>query len=145
MIVKGPMYCHTRTDCVGGLERRYGIVFEGYSQTKPYAPSRPLYKALKKGDANAVMLVVTDGRLLGKNWLALLEDDENRLPAANAFWMTRQDVIDEAGPDYEKAILAAQKGLTVEVMRKLNAKVELEEEAPSKVAAEYLRSIGLKG
>ena len=146
MTVEGPLYCHTRSDCVGGLERRYGIFFnKGFIQTKPGASSLPLYKALKDGEADAVMLVATDGRLVGKNWLTLLEDDEHRLPAANVFWMTRQNVIDEAGPDYEKAILAAQTGLTVEVMRKLNAKVELEEEQPAKVAAEYLKSIGLKG
>jgi glycine betaine/choline ABC-type transport system substrate-binding protein len=146
MSVKGPPYCHTRTDCVGGLERRYGIVFGGgFTQTKSIRSSGPLYKALKKGEVDAVMLSAIDGRLLGKDWLTLLEDDENRLPAANVFWMTSQDVVDEAGPDYEKAILAAQKGLTVEVMRKLNAKVELEEEPPAKVAAEYLKSIGLKG
>jgi glycine betaine/choline ABC-type transport system substrate-binding protein len=141
MTVKGQYYCHTRTDCAGGLERRYGIVFEQFTSIKWGASPSRLYKALKDEDVDAVMLVTTDGRLLGKNWLVLLEDDEHRLPAANVFWMTRQDVIDEAGPGYEKAILAAQKGLNLQVMRELNAKVELEEEPPAKVAAEYLKSI----
>lgn len=135
--------CHGRSACLEGFERYYGIAFESFVGISPLEPSPGPYKALKTGETDAVMLVTTEGQLARKgDWLVLLEDEEHRLPAANAFWMTSQDVIDEAGLGYEKAILAAQKGLTVEVMRELNAKVELEGKAPAKVAAEYLKSVG---
>lgn len=139
MSVEGEYYCSARADCLGGLDRKYGIVFGAFTANEP--PAR-LYKALRRDDTDAVMLVTTEGRLARKrDWLVLLEDNEHRLPAANAFWLTREEVIDEAGPDYEKAILEAQKGLTLEVMRELNAKVELDGEPPAKVAAAYLKSI----
>ncbi|HEY5815832.1 MAG TPA: glycine betaine ABC transporter substrate-binding protein [Solirubrobacterales bacterium] len=139
LVIERELYCHGRANCLGGLERTYGIVFKEFFGISLREPSSLLYKALRGGEADAVMLITTEGQLArNRKWLVLLEDDERRLPAANAFWMTSQDVIDEAGPDYEKAILDAQKGLTLEVMRELDAAVELEGKPPAKVAAEYL-------
>lgn len=134
-------YCHGRA-CLGGLERAYGIVFEVFSTAEP---PPVLYKTLRTGAADAAVVTATEGRLARKkNWLVLLEDDRHRMPAANALWVTSQDVIDEAGPNYERAILAAQKSLTLKIMRELNAAVELEGKPPAKVAAEYLKSIHFK-
>jgi osmoprotectant transport system substrate-binding protein len=138
--VQGEYYCRARADCLAGLERRYGIAFESFVAAESFPR---LYRALRRREADAVMLVTTEGRLARKpDWLVLLEDDRHRLPAANVFWLTRQDVIDEAGPDYERAILAAQKGLTLREMRRLNAAVELDGRSPAAVAAEYMKSIG---
>lgn len=140
------LYCYGRGRCLSAFERGYGVKFAGYSGVHLQEPSSVLYKALRTGETDAVLVVNTDGRLAGKkNWLAVLEDDQHRLPAANALWITSQNVVDEAGPDYEKAILAAQKGLTLQVMRELDAAVELEGKQPAKVAGEYLKSIGYKG
>lgn len=139
--IERELYCHGPGHCLNVLKRRYGVVFKSFFGIFLREPSALLYKALKTGEADAAILVTTEGELArGKGWLALLEDDEHRLPAANAFWMTSKKVIDEAGPDYERAILAAQKGLTLKVMRKLDAEVELEGKSPSEVAARYLRS-----
>lgn len=131
--------CYAPVGCLGDFQSKYGIEFGTYSVIE----STPrLYKALRAGRTGAALLYATDGHLaVGKDWLVLLEDDDHRLAAANAFWLTSQDVVEEAGPDYEKAILKAQKGLTLEIMRKLNAKVELDGEPPGKVAAEYLKSL----
>jgi glycine betaine/choline ABC-type transport system substrate-binding protein len=145
-VIEWERYCHGRANCLGGLERHYGIVFEAYSAIAFFEPSSLAYKALRTGEADAAVLINTQGRIArAKSWLVLLEDDEHRLPAANAFWLTSQDVVDEAGPDYEKTIVAAQKGLTTKVMRELNAEVELEGKAPGEVAAEYLKSIHFRG
>jgi osmoprotectant transport system substrate-binding protein len=134
------LYCHGPAFCLAGLEESYGIVFETFSGISLGKPSMVLYKALREGKADAVMLVTTDGELARrKDWLTLLEDDRNRLPAANAFWMTSEDVVDEAGPDYERAILAAQRSLTLKAIRELDAEVELEGKPPREVAAEYLK------
>ncbi len=138
--VEGEYFCYCYgVECLSSLERSYGVGFEAASRVKP--PQR-LYRELRVGKADAAIVVITEGRLAHKkNWLVLLEDDQHRLPAANAFWLTSQDVIDEAGPDYEKAIVGAQKGLTLKVMRELDAKVELEGKPPTKVAAEYVASL----
>jgi glycine betaine/choline ABC-type transport system substrate-binding protein len=130
-------YCNGRK-CLSSLESRYGIVFEGFFVME--SPPR-LSKALETGEIDAAVFFTTEGALAHRqDRLVLLEDEEHRLPASNAFWLTSQDVIDEAGPDYERTILAAQKGLTLAVMRRLDAEVELKGRSPGEVAAEYLRS-----
>jgi osmoprotectant transport system substrate-binding protein len=143
-VAGGEYYCYCfGRNCLASLEVRYGVVFGGFSVTQ--SPGR-LTKDLKGSEIDAAMFFTTDGRLAHrKEWLVLLEDEEGRLPASNAFWLTSQDVIDEAGPDYEKAIFKAQEGLTLEVMRELDAKVELEGQSPGKVAAEYLQTIDFRG
>jgi osmoprotectant transport system substrate-binding protein len=143
-VTERELYCHGRANCLGDLERKYGIVFEAFLGISLSEPSSQPYEALSHGETDAVMLITTEGRLARrKDWLVLLEDDEHRLPAANALWVTRQDVIDEAGPRYEGAIIDAQKGLTLEVIRELNAEVELDKRSAADVAADYLQSIEL--
>jgi osmoprotectant transport system substrate-binding protein len=142
MTLMGDSYCEHRADCFGGLANRYGITFETYSRVEP--PLR--YEVLEDGKTDASMLFTTDGRLVGKkSKFVVLEDDKHLLPAANTLWVTSKAVADEAGPDYEKAILDIQKGLTLKVMRQLDAKVELEKVPAAKVADEYLKSIHFTG
>jgi glycine betaine/choline ABC-type transport system substrate-binding protein len=142
MTIKAGDFCRFLTDCLPGLERFYGIFFESFSSIEP----TQRYEVLENGEADASMLLSTEGRLAGKNSkFAILEDDKHRLPAGNVIWVTKADVAEEAGPRYEKAIVAAQKGLTLKVMQALDAKVKLDKQSPAKVAAEYLKSIGYKG
>ena len=138
MTFKAGESCHIYFDCLGGLESVYGISFETFSAIEPALR----YKVLETGEADASILLTTEGRLAGpKSKFVILEDDKHWLPAGNALWVTTKDVVDEAGPDYEKAIVNAQKGLTLKVMQELDAKVKLEGKPPAKVAAEYLKSI----
>jgi osmoprotectant transport system substrate-binding protein len=138
-VVEGEYFCYCHGPvCLESLEREYGIAFEAFSVAEP---QRRLYKTLRKGEADAAVVLTSEGRLARSRWFVLLEDDQHRLPASNALWLTSQKVIDEAGPDYERAIIAAQKGLTLDVMRELNAGIELEGKTPGEVAAKYLESI----
>ena len=95
--------------------------------------------------SDASILFNTDGRLATeKGKFVILEDDKNIFPASNFVWVTSPEVVEEAGPDYEKTIVEAQKGLTLTTMRKLNAEME-RGKAPAEVAAGYLESIGYSG
>ncbi len=126
--------------CLVSFERAYGITFEGFSAVDDVGS---LYKALRSGKTDAIVLTNTDGRLASeKRWLVLLEDEQHRMAAGNVFWMTNEDAIDEAGPDYEEAIVDAQDELTLDVIRELTAQVELEGKSPVKVVAVYLKSAG---
>lgn len=154
MTIKAPTYCHLSPECLGVIERHYGTAFEAVSyeanQSVALTWWRPepdyRYEVLEDGESDASMLFNTDGRLATeKNKFVILEDDKHASPAGNVIWVTSSEVIDEAGPDYEKAIVDAQKGLTLETMRELNAKVELEKQPPAKVAAGYLKSIHYTG
>jgi glycine betaine/choline ABC-type transport system substrate-binding protein len=132
-------FCRFLTDCLVGIERFYGISFGSYAGIEP----AQRYEVLENGEAEASMLLSTEGRLAGKkSRFVILADDKRRLPAGNVFWLTTTDLAEEAGPEYEKAIVEAQKGLTLKAMQRLDAEVNLEEKSPTEVAAKYLKSIG---
>jgi glycine betaine/choline ABC-type transport system substrate-binding protein len=142
MTVKADDFCNFLTDCLPGFQRFYGISFESFTAIEPVLR----YKVLETGEADASIVLSTEGRLAGKNSkFVILEDDKHRLPAGHVFWLTTTDLAEELGPRYEKTIVTAQKGLTLEVMQELNATVKLKKQPPAKVAAEYLKSIGYKG
>jgi osmoprotectant transport system substrate-binding protein len=154
MTIKAPTYCHVSLDCLGGIEWHYNTAFEAVSyESKPsfalvwWRPEPNYrYQVLENGESDASMLFNTDGRLaLEKDKFVILGDDKHAFPAGNVVWVTSPKVIEEAGPDYEKAIVRAQKGLTLKTMQELNAKVQIEKKPAAKVAAEYLKSIHYSG
>jgi len=154
MTLKGPTYCHLSVECLGGIERYYDTAFESISYERALTPELTWwrtepdwrYEVLEDGESDASILFNTDGRLATeRDRFVILEDDRHIFPASNVVWVTSPEVIDEAGPDYEKAIVDAQKGLTLKVIRELNAKLELEKKPAAKVAAAYLKSIHYTG
>jgi glycine betaine/choline ABC-type transport system substrate-binding protein len=134
----GGKYCLFAAKCVGGLRSLYGMSFESFTGAEP----KERFEALESGKADVAMLPNTEVRFArGQDKFVQLEDDKQLLPAGDALWVTTLDVADEAGPDYERAILAAQRGLTLEVMQRLHAEVQLDRKPLRKVAARYLRSL----
>lgn len=149
LTVIGPTYCHVSVECVGGIEAYYGTSFEWITYETALTPEltwwRPepeyRYEVLEKRTADASILYNTDGRLATEaDKYVALEDDKHVFPASNVVWITSPDVVDEAGPNYEQAIVDAQKGLTLPVIRRLNAEMEAGK-TPAEVASEYLKSI----
>lgn len=142
-VIEGEYFCYCHgPPCLASLERVYGFGFGGFDTVEP--PAR-LYRALRSGAADAGVVLSTEGQLARHHRrLVLLEDKQQRLPASNALWVTSRRAIDQAGPEYERTIMAAQKSLSLRTMRRLNAEVELEGRKPGEVAAEYLKSIGFE-
>jgi osmoprotectant transport system substrate-binding protein len=141
MTLEGPLACHLRLDCLGGIEAFYRTSFEGFSEGQ----FTQRYKILEDGKADASMLYTTDGQLAAERGkFVILADDKHVYPAGNAVFVTTRKAVEEAGPDYEKAIVAAQKGLTLPVMQRLDARVELEKQTPREAAAAYLSAPGHK-
>jgi osmoprotectant transport system substrate-binding protein len=144
LTIAGVAGCHERINCVEGLERLYRLRFSGFIY-KFGTPTEP-FRALETKFADLAMLPSTDGRLATeKGRFATLEEDRHLFPAGNAIFVTTQKAVEEAGPGYEEAIVAAQKGLTLPVMQELDARVELEKKHPAEVAAGYLESAGRSG
>lgn len=154
MTIHAETYCHVSLDCLGGIEQYYGTAFESVS----YEPSITAdlrfsrlepnlrYEVLENGEFDASMLFTTEGRLVAeKDKFVILEDDKHVFPAGNPIWVTSPEVIEEAGPEYERTIVRVQKGLTLPVMQKLDARVELEKQSPAKAAAAYLEEAGYTG
>ncbi len=145
LTIAGVTGCHERVNCVEGLELRYGLRFAGFIYRFSGPPTEP-FRALETGFSDLAMLPSTDGRLATeKGEFATLEEDRHLFPAGNAILVTTQKLVEEAGPEYEEAIVAAQRGLTLPVMQGLDAKVELEKRTPAEVAAEYLKRSGRGG
>jgi osmoprotectant transport system substrate-binding protein len=135
----GSPECRQRIDCLAGLEKLYGLKFK---QFKPVDISLR-YTVLDKGQADLSILFTTDPQLSAdKNKYVILEDDKKVFPAGNVIFVTKKKVAEEAGPDYEKTILDVQKGLTLEVVQELDARVELEKQTPKEAAAAYLEAAG---
>jgi osmoprotectant transport system substrate-binding protein len=135
----GSPECRQRIDCLAGLEKLYGLKFKEF---KPVDISLR-YTVLEKGQADLSILFTTDPQLSAeKEKFVILEDDKKVFPAGNVIFLTKKKTAEEAGPDYEKTILNVQKGLTLEVMQELDARVELEKQTPKEAAAAYLEAAG---
>lgn len=135
----GAPECRQRIDCLAGLEKLYGLKFKEF---KPVDISLR-YKVLEQGQADLSILFTTDPQLAAEsNKFVILEDDKEVFPAGNIIFVTSKKVAEKAGPDYEKTILNVQKGLTLEVMQELDARVELEKQTPKEAAAAYLEAAG---
>jgi glycine betaine/choline ABC-type transport system substrate-binding protein len=142
MTLLGPTDCHFKFDCLAGIERYYDIYFKGIHYTYTQRDVDRRYEVLENGEFDAVILNSTEGRLhRDKDKFVLLEDDKQAFPAGNAIFVTSPKVIEKAGPELREAIVDAQEGLTLPVMRELNAEVELEGKDPAEVAASYLKRV----
>ncbi|MGN6275005.1 MAG: ABC transporter substrate-binding protein [Solirubrobacterales bacterium] len=138
----GSPECRQRIDCLAGLEKLYGLKFKSFTPVDIGLR----YTVLEKGQADLSILFTTDPQLSAeKEKFVILEDDKHVFPAGNVIFVTTQKIAEEAGPDYEKTILQAQKGLTLKVMQELDARVELEKETPKAAAKAYLESAELIG
>ena len=151
MTIGSPTYCNISTECLTGIEVHYNTAFEAvvfepaFSIELTWWRAEPdyRYEVLEDGITDASILYNTDGRLATEaSKFVILEEDKDIFPASNFVWVTSEEVIEEAGPGYEKAIVEAQKGLTLPVIRRLNAEME-KGNPPAAVAAKYLRSIGI--
>lgn len=137
LTITGVAGCHESVNCVEGLERLYGLPFAGFIY-RTWEEPEP-FEALRTEFTDLAMVPNTDGRLAAeKDTFVSLEEDEHLFPAGNAIFVTTPQLVKEAGPDLEEAIVEAQKDLTLTTMQELDAQVEIEELDPADVAAEYL-------
>ncbi len=142
MTLYGSPECRQRIDCLAGLEKFYGLKFKSFNPVDIGLR----YKVLENGQADLSILFTTDPQLAAESdKFVILEDDKEVFPAGNVIFVSKQSTAEEAGPDYEATIVEVQKGLTLEVMQELDARVELEKQTPAEAAAAYLKSAGYVG
>ena len=96
-----------------------------------------VYTALKNGQVFAGLVYTTDGRLSAFN-LKLLDDDLHYFPDYTAAPVVSKAYLDKH-PDLEGLLKPLADLFDDETMRQLNARVDVDHESPSKVAAEFLR------
>jgi len=101
-----------------------------------------MYKALDQGQVTMIAANATDGPLTAHDW-TVLKDDKNAFASYQACIMVRKD--SEADEPRLKPTLEELSGkFTNEVMRKLNAAVDVDHRAIGDVAAQFLSDAGMK-
>ena len=138
LVLAGSPECRQRVDCLVGLEQNYGLDFEKFTPVDIGLR----YEVLDEGDADLSILFTTDAQLANSDKYTILEDDKGVLPAGNVLFVARQQAVTEAGPDFGETVENVQRGLTLEVMQELNARVDIDREQPADVAEAYLRESG---
>ncbi|MEW9681672.1 glycine betaine ABC transporter substrate-binding protein [Pseudomonas sp. TE50-2] len=96
-----------------------------------------VYTAMRNNQVFAGLVYTTDGRLSAFD-LKLLEDDKHYFPDYTAAPVLRQAVLD-AHPRLATLLKPLAEQLDDETMRQLNAKVDVEHQSPTVVAAAFLR------
>jgi osmoprotectant transport system substrate-binding protein len=101
-----------------------------------------LYKALDQGQVTMIAANATDGPLAAHDWTTL-EDDRKVFGSYQACVMVRQSLL-AANPQLKPALDELSGKFTNEIMRKLDADVDVNHRRVSDVAAEFLTRAGLK-
>jgi osmoprotectant transport system substrate-binding protein len=135
----GSPECRQRPDCLVGLEDGYGLEFKSFTPVDIALR----YEVLDKDQADLSILFTSDAQLFtDPDKYTILEDDQGIFPAGNPLFVARQEIVDEAGPDFGEVIEQVQGNLSLQVVQELNARVDIDKEKPADVAADYLKSSG---
>ncbi|MFB4266085.1 glycine betaine ABC transporter substrate-binding protein [Nonomuraea sp. GTA35] len=131
-----------RDDGFLGMLRGYGLT---YGEEVPRGNVRRLsvgvlYNSVASGQCTLGMVTTTDGRIKALD-LVLLEDDRHFFPLYNAAVTLRRPVAD-AHPEIARIFAPISARLTDDVMRALNAQVDVDGDVPVLVARDWLRSQG---
>jgi osmoprotectant transport system substrate-binding protein len=101
----------------------------------------PIYQGVLQGEGEVGVGFTTDGQLASDE-LAVMEDPKSIWPFYYPAPVVRSDVL-EKNPKMEQVLNSVSETLDAETMRELNAQVDIEQEDPDEVAAEYLEEQGL--
>src|SRR5215207_517935 len=134
----GSPECRKRGDCLVGLRDNYGLHFKRFT---PVGIGRR-YDVMDTGTADLSILFTTDPQLFVSDNYVILDDDKDVLPPGNVLFVARKETADEAGPDLRDVVESVQKELTLEVMQKLNARVDVDGRKPAEAARTYLKEFG---
>ncbi|AZE46602.1 Glycine betaine-binding protein [Pseudomonas chlororaphis] len=124
-----------RSDGLQGMVKLYGMDLTRKNIRQMDAGL--VYTALRNGQVFAGLVYTTDGRLNAFN-LKLLDDDLHYFPDYTAAPVVRQAYLD-AHPQLAADLKPLAELFDDETMRQLNARVDVDHESPSAVAADFLR------
>jgi osmoprotectant transport system substrate-binding protein len=140
LVFGGPPECPGRPYCLPGLRRAYGVRFRGFI---PLDAGGPLtLQALEAGYINAALLFSTNPSIRARH-LVVLADDRGLQPAENITPLIRRDVVVRYGAGLVALLNRVSADLDTGSLRAMDALVQLDRQAPHRVAANWLRTQGL--
>jgi osmoprotectant transport system substrate-binding protein len=101
----------------------------------------PIYQGVLQGEGDAGVGFTTDSQLASDE-LVVMEDPKSIWPFYYPAPVVRSDVL-EQNPKMEGVLNSVSESLDAETMRQLNAQVDIEQEDPDEVAAEFLQEKGI--
>ena len=135
------VYARRPGDGLFPLLRRYGLRLAEPPMLLDNPGER--YEAVLSGRADVAVAYATDGALAGRR-LRVLEDPLDFFPPYRAGVIARPEAVADF-PRLEKMVAQLRDRVDTATMRGLNARVQLEGQAPAAVAADFLRTAGLLG
>ena len=126
-----------REDGYDALSKAYGMKFGSTMQMDIGLK----YDALEQGQADAIVIFTTDGKLSKAN-ATVLEDDRHFFPSYECGNVVREEVL-QAHPELRDVLEKLDGTITETDMAQMNYEVEEEGKDPEDVASTYLRSKGL--
>jgi glycine betaine/choline ABC-type transport system substrate-binding protein len=132
--ISGFPECRQRTDCLLGLENVYNF-------TPEFIATEGQFEPLDNGQSDLAFVFSTDGALSTDQYYTY-EDDQSLFPPYNITLSMRDQAAEAIGPEGIDVVERVQEPLTDEVMRELNARVDLDRQEPADVAADYLQEAG---
>ena len=134
--------CGENPNCGPGLERVYGIDYDGLDVETLTACSTAIAEALNADNIDVAQVCTTQPEIAGFN-LVLLEDDQGLAPAQNIVPVIRQEIVDEAGETLESTLNGVSELLTTEELTNLGAAIILNGESYEDAASQWLEDNGL--
>ncbi|WP_282095321.1 glycine betaine ABC transporter substrate-binding protein [Epibacterium ulvae] len=128
-----------RSDGLPGLEKAYGFDI-GRRDITPMQGGL-IYQALNEGEIDAGLVFATDGRIAAFGF-KVLADDKGFFPDYALTPTVRTEVL-EANPELSEQLNALSTLITDDLMRSLNARVDVEKITIEDVATEFLTAQGL--
>lgn len=138
MTLGGPPECPKRPFCIPGLKETYGIEFQKFQPLDIGGPQT--VNALAKGRIDVGLLFSTSSAIVANDFV-MLEDDQELQTAENITPVVSQKAMD---PAIEGALTQVSGALDTETMTELNGRVELDQEDPKDVAADFIQQQGLE-
>jgi osmoprotectant transport system substrate-binding protein len=129
----------TRFQGAVGLRRVYGLTKLEYVNI----PIEDRYEALASGKADVVGVFSTEAQLSKKGEVVVLSDPKGVFGFQNIVPVVKETVLEQQGPEFAETLNRVNATLTNEVLRDLNAAVDLDGREPAEVAREYLERKGL--
>jgi osmoprotectant transport system substrate-binding protein len=136
----GPPECPERTYCLQGWRGVYGLSFRSFRPLPPGGAQAAA--ALETSDVQVAVMFTTDGQLVAGD-LVLLTDDRRLQPAENVVPVVRSATLARYGQGLARTLDGVSRRLETADLRELNRRVEVLGEPPERVAADWLRRVGL--
>jgi osmoprotectant transport system substrate-binding protein len=140
LVFGAPPECfQNRRTCYKGMQETYGIDFKAI---RPIPNASTRYQALLGDQIQANLSFSTDG-IIARQGLVVVQDDKRLFPPDHVVPIARNDFLGRAGGELRSTVRKISAAITTDDLTALNAKVDLDQEDPGRVAAAWLREKNL--